>query len=66
MDFWRTSARTSRREKVKEKTDIKNRILDDIWAKQLVWWEPGYFSQYSVWLQTGRPGNRGSIERRYT
>jgi hypothetical protein len=26
--------------------------------------EPGYLSQYSVWLWTGRPGDRGSIPAR--
>jgi hypothetical protein len=26
--------------------------------------EPGYLSQYSVWLWTGRPGDRGSIPGR--
>jgi hypothetical protein len=43
MDVWCRSARTSRREKVRNeiiraKMDIKNTILDDIWPKQLVWY----------------------------
>jgi hypothetical protein len=41
MDFWHRSARTSRREKVRTEIIIntkKNKIIDDIWAKQLDWY----------------------------
>jgi hypothetical protein len=42
-DFWCRSARISRRKKVineiiRENMNIKNKILDDICAKQLVWY----------------------------
>jgi hypothetical protein len=43
MDFQSRSTRTSRREKVRneiirEKMDIKNKILSDIWPKQIIWY----------------------------
>jgi hypothetical protein len=43
MDFWHRSARISRRETVRneiitEKMDVKNTVLDDIRAKQLLWY----------------------------
>jgi hypothetical protein len=45
MDFWRISARISRREKVRNgiirENGYKNTILDNIWAKQLVWFGLG-------------------------
>lgn len=41
-DFWRTSANTSRREKVRNEVirgnGYNNTILDDVWSKPLVWY----------------------------
>jgi hypothetical protein len=35
-----------------------------IFGRSLSLWEPGWLSQYSVWLRTGLPGDRGLISGR--
>jgi hypothetical protein len=55
----------------REKTTIKQGVTDDSYIRQFDIYscyvqnkEPGLLSQYSSWLQTGRPGDRGSIPGR--
>jgi hypothetical protein len=51
---------------------LGTQAVDVFWrvGSQKVGWryvqyhEPGYLSQYSVWLRTGRPGGGGSIPGR--